>query len=1093
MRRLYRFCLCLIFITFLCGCNNQKSNLFELQDLDSIGIDFSNDLVFSNDFNVYKYRNYYNGGGVSLGDINNDGLVDIYFTANQKSNKLFLNQGDFIFKDITDFAGVQGDKAWATGVTMVDLNSDGLMDIYVCNSGDVKGDNKQNELFINNGDLTFTESAEKFGLADRGFSTHATFFDYDKDGDLDAYILNNSYQAIGSFDLRRNERPQRDSLGGDKLMENINGRFFDVSDKAGIYGSVIGFGLGVSVGDVNGDNWEDIFVSNDFFERDYLYINQKNGTFKESLTDQMRSISGASMGADMADLNNDGLNDIFVTEMLPSDYQRLKSVTTFEGWNKYQYVVKNGYHHQFTRNMLHLNNGNNTFSEIGRWTGVEASDWSWGALFFDMDNDGFKDLFIANGIYQDLTDQDYLQYVASDEVIKSVITNNQVDYKRLVDIIPSNKIANHSYKNTGDLGFENFGDSGLNIPSFSNGSAYGDLDNDGDLDLVVNNVNMPPFVFKNKAESLGNNFIKIKLNGSDSNPNSIGAKIEIKTELTNIYHEVQPVRGFQSSMDLSATIGIGKSKIVDVKIIWPSEKVTFVKKIDINTLYVFDESNASIDEFKPPKSDNQIFTKEIQDYFPVHKENLYVDFDSDRLSYHMLSTQGPKISIADLNGDSKNDIVFPGAKGYPTQILFANENKWIRNERNKEVLEENKETEHIESAILDVDNDGDLDIYMTSGGVENSIYSTFLFDILLLNDGSGIFTKSNQNLPDDELKISSESVTYADIDSDGDLDIFVGERSKIGKYGLPGSGYILVNDGKGNFDNQTKKIAPKLLNIGMITDAAFYDFDNDRDQDLIVVGEFMGINIFENIEGNFSLLDNIWRHKTGWWNTIDIFDIDGDSIEDIIIGNHGTNSRFRASEDNPILCYYNDFDGNGRGEGVLAFTSNNGKEYPYALRHNLIDQMKSLKKKFPNYSTFKNADLLSIFSKKLLNDSYVCSINTLSTIALKNNGNFSFSEISLPKQVQFSPVYSITHSDVDKDGDLDILMGGNLYNVKPEVGSYDASYGLFIENTPEGLVFHPNGEGFNIKGEIRSLVVDKDQLWVGRNRDTLSRFIFKNK
>ena len=1092
MRLLNRFFLYLIFITFLYSCNNQRPKLFELQDLSSIGIEFSNDLDFTNEFNVYKYRNYYNGGGVSLGDINNDGLIDIYLTANQKSNKLFLNQGNFKFKDITDIAGVQGDKAWSTGVSMVDINSDGFMDIYVCNSGDVKGDNKQNELFINNGDLTFTESANKYGLDDRGFSTHATFFDYDKDGDLDAYILNNSYQAIGSFDLRRNERPKRDSLGGDKLMENINGQYFDVSEKAGIYGSVIGFGLGVSVGDINGDNWEDIFVSNDFFERDYLYINQKNGTFKESLTEQMRSISGASMGADMADLNNDGLNDIFVTEMLPSDYERLKSVTTFEGWNKYQYVVKNGYHHQFTRNMLHLNNGNNTFSEIGRWTGVEASDWSWGALFFDMNNDGFKDLFIANGIYQDLTDQDYLQYVASDEVIKSVVTNNQVDYKRLVDIIPSNKVPNHSYKNTGDLGFKTFEGSGLNIPSFSNGSAYGDLDNDGDLDLVVNNVDMPPFVFKNKAESLNNNFVKIKLNGSDKNPNSLGAKIEVTTGLTKIYQEVQPVRGFQSSMDLGATIGVGKSKMVDIKIIWPSGKVSIDKNLNVNTSYEFDLINSYPNKERPLESDNLIFKKDIQDFFPVHKENLYVDFDSERLNYHMLSTQGPKISIADLNGDSKNDIVFPGAKGYPTQILFAHDDKWIKNERNKDLLEQNKESEHIESAILDVDNDGDLDIYMTSGGVETSIYSTSLFDILLLNDGSGIFTKSTQNLPDNESKVSSECVTYADIDSDGDLDIFVGERSKIGQYGLPGSGYILVNDGKGNFQNKTLDLAPKLINIGMITDAVFYDFDNDSDQDLIVVGEFMGINFFENIEGFFKPAENIWKQKTGWWNTIDIIDIDGDGIEDLIIGNHGTNSRFKASESNPILCYYNDFDGNGRGEGILAFTSNNGKEYPYALRHNLIDQMKSLKKKFPNYATFKNADLVSIFNKKLLSDSYVCSINTLSTIALKNNGNFIFSEIPLPKQVQFSPVYSITHSDVDNDGDLDVLMGGNLYNVKPEVGSYDASYGLFIENTPEGLVFHPNGKGFNITGEIRSLVVDKNQLWVARNRDTLSRFIFKN-
>ena len=1082
---------CVIISILVLGCKNNKPKLFELQDLKSIGVDFSNDLTFSNDFNVYKYRNYYNGGGVSLGDINNDGLVDIYLTANQKSNKLYLNQGNFTFKDITDSAGVRGEKAWATGVTMVDINSDGLLDIYVCNSGDVKGDNKQNELFINNGNLTFTESAKRFGLDDRGFSTHATFFDYDKDGDLDAYILNNSYQAIGSFDLRRNERPKRDSLGGDKLMENIDGKFYDVSERAGIYGSVIGFGLGVSVGDINGDNWEDIFISNDFFERDYLYINQKNGSFKEDLTQQMRSISGASMGADMADLNNDGFNDIFVTEMLPSDYKRLKTVTTFEDWNKYQYVVKNGYHHQFTRNMLHLNNGNNTFSEIGRWSGVEASDWSWGALFFDMDNDGFKDLFIANGIYQDLTNQDYLQYIASEEVIKSIVKNNQVDYKKLVDIIPSNKVPNHSYKNTGEIEFEDFYNSGLDIPSFSNGSAYGDLDNDGDLDLVVNNVNMPVFIFKNKAEDLKNNYVKIKLNGSSKNPNSLGAKIEIKTSFTKISHEVQPVRGFQSSMDLISTIGVGKSEKIDLKITWPSGKTTSVKNLNINSLHEFDVNDAV---YKKEKSIQKklFFKKDIQEHFPIHKENLFVDFHSERLNYHMLSTQGPKISIADLNGDGKSDIVFPGAKGYATQILFAEGDKWINNKKNIDLLEKNKESEHIESAILDVDNDGDLDIYMTSGGVETSIYSSSLYDHLFINDGFGVFSKSTQNFPDDELKISTETVSFADVDSDGDLDLFVGERSKIGEYGLPGSGFLLINDGLGNFTNLTDTLAPMIKNIGMITDSAFYDFDNDNDQDLIIVGEFMGINFFENNGGYFSAIDTKWSKKTGWWNVIDIFDIDGDGIEDIMIGNHGTNSRFKASLDEPILCYYNDFDRNGRGEGVLVFTAENGKEYPYALRHNLIDQMKSLKKKFPNYETFKNADLTSIFSKSLLNESYVCSVNTLSTIALKNNGSFNFTEIKLPKQVQFSPIYSITHSDIDQDGDLDILMGGNLYNVKPEVGIYDASYGFFIENTPKGLYYHPNGKGFNISGEIRSLVIDKDQVWVARNRDTLGRFIIKN-
>ncbi|MEN8666494.1 MAG: VCBS repeat-containing protein, partial [Flavobacteriaceae bacterium] len=525
------FATCILLMLCLWSCDKQTNTLFELQDNKSIGLEFENKLSFSNEFNVYTYRNFYNGGGVAIGDINNDGLVDIYLTANQESNQLFLNKGNFQFENITETSGVGGNRAWSTGVTMADVNADGLLDIYVCNSGDVKGDSKQNELFINQGDLKFIESAEKYGLADQGFSTHASFFDYDKDGDLDVYLLNNSYQAIGSFDLRRNERPKRDVKGGDKLLENQDGIYVDVSEKAGIYGSVIGFGLGVTVGDVNNDGWEDIYVSNDFFERDYLYINNQNGTFKETLTSAINSISGASMGADMADINNDQKADIFVTEMLPSDYERLKSVTTFEDWDKYTYNVKNGYYHQYTRNTLQLNNGDNTFSEVGRLAGVEASDWSWGALFFDMDNDGLKDLFIANGIYRDLTDQDYLQYVSSDEVINSIVANNQVDYGRLIDIIPSNPIENQAYKNLGDLNFSRDKNLGLETKGFSNGAAYGDLDNDGDLDLVVNNVNMPLFVYKNQSEkNPKNHFIQFKIKGADKNTQGIGAQITVVQE-----------------------------------------------------------------------------------------------------------------------------------------------------------------------------------------------------------------------------------------------------------------------------------------------------------------------------------------------------------------------------------------------------------------------------------------------------------------------------------------------------------------------------------------------------------------------------------
>ena len=450
----------LVFVLFSCELKKEET-LFKLLDPDISGIKFQNNLKFDNDFNVYKYRNYYNGGGVSIGDIDNDGLQDVYMTSNLNSNKLYKNLGNMKFLDITDKAMVGGKKAWSTGVTMVDINHDGFLDIYVCNSGDIKGDNKQNELFINNGDGTFLEKAKEYNLDDIGFSTHSSFFDFDKDGDLDVYLLNNSYQSIESFNLKKNERPNKDILGGDKLLENRDGKFFDISEESGIYGSVIGFGLGVTVADFNRDGWEDIFVSNDFFERDYLYMNNKNGTFSEELINQIQSISGASMGADAADIDNDGFNDLFVTEMLPSEYKRLKTVTTFEDWNKYQYNVKNGYYHQFTRNVLQHNNKNNSFSEIGRYSGVEASDWSWGALFFDMNNDGLKDLFIANGIFKDLTDQDYLQYISNDEVVKSIVMNKKVDYKRLIEIIPSEKVPNHAYKNDNGINFSSFTDSGL--------------------------------------------------------------------------------------------------------------------------------------------------------------------------------------------------------------------------------------------------------------------------------------------------------------------------------------------------------------------------------------------------------------------------------------------------------------------------------------------------------------------------------------------------------------------------------------------------------------------------------------------------------
>jgi hypothetical protein len=1062
------------------------SKIFELKDNNLIGVNFSNNLKFNDDFNVYKYRNFYNGGGVALGDINNDDLLDIYLTSNQGENKLFLNLGDFKFKDITEFASVGGEKAWSTGVTMVDINGDGYLDIYVCNSGDVEGDNKQNELFINSGDLTFKESALEYNLNDKGFSTHANFFDYDKDGDLDVYILNNSFQAIGSFDLRRNERPKRDVLGGDKLMQNNNGYFNDVSESAGIYGSVIGFGLGITIGDIDGDNWDDIFISNDFFERDYLYLNQKNGTFKEDLTNRMNSISGASMGADIADIDNNGTNDIFVTEMLPSDYKRLKSVTTFEGWDKYKYNVKNGYHHQFTRNVLHLNIENNKFSEIGRFSGLEASDWSWGALFFDFDNDGLKDLFIANGIYKDLTDQDYLQYISNKEVINSIVSKNKVDYKKLVEIIPSNPISNHSYKNLDGLKFENFNNSGLENPSFSNGSAYGDLDNDGDLDLVVNNVNMSAFIYENQTNKKAN-YIKFKLIGENKNIFSVGAKVFVESNGVKQMQQVQSARGFQSSVDLRPNFGIGKNTKIDAKIVWPSGKTKKLFDVDPNQTITLYEKDA-VTEVKNKNSEKEnIFRKVILDTIINHEENNYVDFNKDRLLFHMCSSEGPNLAFGDIDNSGSNNLFLTGSLGKYIKSFQVDKNNVIKS--GNKILSEKLDFENSVILLLDVDNDNDLDIYLGSGSVELSKFSEKLYDKIYINNGKGEFNLSGQKLPDVDHKISTGTASFEDIDKDGDIDIFVGERLKINNYGLPSSGFMLVNDGKGNFSNQTQKLSPELNEIGMITDSEFSDIDNDGDKDLVIVGEYMGIEIFTNDNGHFSRLKSDLRELKGWWNEIQIEDLNNDGLDDLIIGNHGLNSRFEASKNNPIKLYHNDFDNNGFAEAIVCFTAPNGKEYPYSLRHDLIDQIKTLKKTFPDYNSFKNLDIKKIIGVKPLSESILSEVNYLETSIFINEGNLKFRKIKIPKPVQFSPIYAIETYDFDYDGDMDIIMGGNLYNVKPEFGRYDASYGIYLENIDgEKFNFYNNGRGFFVEGQIRDLKVLNDKIYVAKNNSKMEIF-----
>ncbi|MBY5952244.1 VCBS repeat-containing protein [Algoriphagus marincola] len=1072
--RNYSYIALSLILAFSCKQKEEKApTLFQELDPAVSGVNFSNDLSFDEDFNIFTYRNYYNGGGVALGDVNQDGLLDIYLTANLGPNRLYLNRGNLKFEDVTEQAGVAGTRAWSTGVAMADVNGDGLLDIYVCNSGDISGDNKQNELFINQGNGNFSEEAEKYGLADEGFSTHAVFFDYDKDGDLDVYLLNNSYQAIGSFNKMQNERPKRDPVGGDKLFRNDGESFTDVSEEAGIYGSIIGFGLGITIGDVNQDTWPDIFISNDFFEKDYLYINNQDGTFTESLESSMRSISAASMGADIADINGDGLLDIFVTDMLPEPLERLKQVTTFENWDKFQFNKIHGYHYQFSRNMLHLNNGDGSFSEVGRLANVEATDWSWGALIFDMDSDGKRDLFVANGIYQDITDLDYLNFIDDEDTKVKIITGEGVDYRALIDPIPITPVPNYAYQNQGNLKFVNQADAwGLGEAIHSNGAAYGDLNNDGYPDLVINNVNRPAQLFINQADSLlsEKNYLQIQLEGKSKNTYAIGTQIQITAGEEIFYQEQMPNRGFQSSVDPKLTIGLGAiSKLDEIRVTWPDNRETILKDQDVNQLISlkWEDAKEAIDR---PSSDSDFgtFKKENKDQLAFeHRENIFVDFDRDRLTYHLFSTEGPAMATADVNGDGLEDFYFGGSKDAAGQIFLGTSTGKFKFS-SQEAFKEDKSSEDTDAVFFDANADGFLDLFVSSGGNEFPLNALDLADRLYLNDGKGNFTKS-ENSGLQSLRGSSSVVVPIDINEDGAMDLFIGDRLVPFVYGAPASSHIWINDGKGQFTEQTQNYAPELLEIGMVTDAAKLDWDGDGKEDLVLVGDWMAPTFFRNTGGKLEKISMPeMESKKGWYRSLKVADLNKDQKPDLILGNQGLNTRFKASEEQPVRLYLNDFDQNGSIEQLFT-TVRNGVAIPYTLKHELEKQVPSIKKKYIRYSNYNNQTLEQIFDQETIGKSIISEVNHLESGVLMNQGSGKFEWKSLPIEAQRSMIFAIETADLDGDGILDLILGGNLYGIKPEIGKSDASYGEVLLGNGDGTFrFIPNRiHSMQLQGEVR--------------------------
>ncbi|MEO8193699.1 MAG: VCBS repeat-containing protein [Gemmatimonadales bacterium] len=1056
-------------------------HLFTMLPSSFTGVRFENRVTDTHDLNVFTYRNFYNGGGVAIGDLTGDGLPEVMLTSNQEGNRLYLNEGHFRFRDVTDVAGVKGKGFWATGVTFADVNGDGLLDIYMCYSGNVEGDKRANELYINrglnkDGEPTFTEEAAAYGIADKGYSTHAAFFDYDRDGDLDLYVSNNSFRPVSSFGLK-NIRNVRSEFGGHKLYRNDGGRFRDVSAEAGIYGSEIAFGLGVAVGDVNGDGWPDIYVSNDFFERDYLYINKKDGTFAEDLEREMPSISYSSMGLDMADINNDGLLDIYVTDMLPADEYRYRMTASFESWDIYQAKLKNDYHHQFTRNMLHLNNGNGTFSEIGQMAGVARTDWSWSALIADYDLDGYKDIHVTNGIARDVTSRDYLTFLASNETMASAMKGGKgVDFMGLVKAMSSTRLPNYAFRNKGDLTFESDGPAwGLDSNGFSNGAAYGDLDGDGAPDLVVNNVNQEAFVYRNNARALlKNHYIQVKLEGEGRNRFAIGAKVTVATGGLSLFQELMPSRGFQSSVDYVLSFGLGERKVVDsVTVVWPDGRVSVRRNTGVDRRLVMRQGDSSTTGKPASAPERRIpILADVTDSvaFPfVHRENAFVDFYREPLIPRMLSTEGPFMAVADVNGDGLADTFIGGAKEQPGRLLVQKRGGGFTSNNDK-VFEADQVSEDTGAAFFDANGDGSPDLYVVSGGNEYSDMAPALQDRLYLNDGRGNFRKANDGLPD--MSSSGSRVAAADFDGDGDIDVFVGGRNVPGQYGIDPPSVLLVNDGRGHFTDATARLAPDLSRAGMVTDALWQDVDRDGRPDLIVIGEWMPITIFRN-RGSGRLERTATRgfeKSDGWWNRIVAGDFTGDGRVDFVVGNLGLNSRYHASEKEPARLYVKDFDGNGFGEQIIACYSDR-RSYPLVSRDDLIGSLPYLKARYPSYENYARQTMSDVFPPKDLAGAVVKQAYTFSTALARNNGDGSFTLVPLPREVQISPVYGIIATDADKDGKLDLLVAGNFDGVKPETGRMSAGYGLLLRGDGKGG-FSPVAtpeSGFFVPGQARDI------------------------
>jgi hypothetical protein len=1068
---------CIYLFVFICllSCSSKETlPLFQL--VKGTGINFNNKVTDGQLENSFFFRNFYNGGGVAIGDINNDSLPDVLLTSNMGDNKLYLNKGEFKFVDISRQSGLRQDSMWSTGVVMVDINADGWLDIYECNSGHMESGKRMNKLYINQHNNTFSEEATKYGLAISGYCTQSSFFDYDLDGDLDMFLINNSPMPINTLgytnrrDLPDAQWPVADFLkgGGDHLYRNDNGRFVEISQEAGIHGTLMSFGLGVTVGDVNNDGYPDIYVANDSYERDYLYINQKNGTFKDDLENCVGQNSFSSMGADLSDVNNDGHPDIFTTDMLPGDDYRLKTLGAFDNIDLHRQRLQTGLYNQYMKNCLMVSNGNGQFLETANFSGVSATDWSWGALFFDADNDGLNDIYVCNGVNKDVTNLDFMDFFANDVIQKMVTSGQKENVDSVLAHIPVNAVANSSFKNKGNLQFTDAAKEwGLDEPSFSNGAAYADLDNDGDLDLIVNNENQPAFVYRNNSrQQNAHAYIGVQLKGTTANTFAIGSKIKLYKGSEIFYKELIPSRGFQSSMDYKQIIGLGKNTTIDsMIIIWPDRTYTKYDHPELNKVHYLQQPKTKGPLAYISDAIKTTLLQPIASNFEKHTEDDYVDFYYERNLPEMLSREGPHIAKGDVNSDGFEDLYISGAKDQAGQLyLQTSDGRFVKKEQ--EVFKQYQAFEDVAVLFFDADKDKDLDLFIGAGGNNIQPGSREIQHRLYKNDGKGAFTIDVAAFTDNSMNISVAVAN--DFDNDGDEDLFVGSRSVPFIYGQTPQSYLYQNDGQGHF----KDVAPPNISYaGMLTAAVWADVTGDAKKELIVTGQWTSTKVFGYINNRFEEVKNTGLENLhGWWQSIASVDVNGDGKEDLIIGNIGENFYLKPSAASPVKLWVGDFDGNGTPDQFLTRTVDK-KDVPVFLKREITDQFPGLKKDNLKNSDYASKTIQQLFKPEVLAKAQKLPFNYCTSIIAVNNGGGKFTVKPLPMMAQLSSVNAICTTDINGDGKTDLLLGGNMFAFPPQFGRLDASYGHVLINNGKGefTTIENKTSGLMIKGETRDI------------------------